>query len=117
MFNRFRSKEALRMKYQRQIQESINRQYIPAVMMHRVEKVLQNARRSMPQEVQSLRSYANSVYRAKQNRQSQQAAARQATMRRNRSPVRRAPSFGPLNHLPVQMALARAPSPPRTRIR
>lgn len=105
MFNRLRSKDALLQKYLREIHDIIETQYIPAVVMHQVDKVLQKARRTIPREEADLRAFANALSRAKANRRQRPAAARS---------VRRLPRVPSLNISNLQLRmLGRLPSVPR----
>ena len=111
LFNRLRSKDALRRKYKLQIQAHVDAHHIPAVLQHHVGKVLANARRSMPNAVPTLRAFANTAYRTKSNTQTRLANARRA--KASGSTTRRAPSHDPLGHIYTQWHLASAPSVPR----
>ena len=106
LFNRLRSKEALRQKYRRQIQAHIDSHHIPAVVMHHVGKVLANARRSMPNAVPNLTTFANATYRAKENAKKRVA--------RTRTPPTRTRNQDPLGHIHTQWHMARAPSVPHS---
>lgn len=113
LLNRLRSKQALLQKYRRQIQAHIDTQYIPAVLSHHVGKVLSNARRSMPNAVPNLTAFANTAYRAKQNRATRLANERRARApARPVGPARPTRNLDPLGHIHTQWHLASAPSVP-----